>query len=70
MLVEEVVKIGGDQVIYFGNLNDIIAENEKSGGINRSTSQLSWDRQTLDLCGLINLGFEGYPFHMAKWKAR
>lgn len=34
----------------------------KYEGNNRSSSQFSWGRQALDSSGLLDLGFEGYPF--------
>lgn len=45
-----------------GDLNDALSDNEKSGGILRTPSQLSWSRQALELYGLADLGFEGYHF--------
>ncbi|CAI8591748.1 unnamed protein product [Vicia faba] len=57
MLLEEVIKWGGDQVVCFGDFNDIIVEHEKVEGVSRTSSRLSWGRQTLDLCHLIDLGF-------------
>lgn len=62
----------GDKAIYFGDLNDVLYENEYCRGSNISASQLSWGRQTLELCGLIDLGFEGYHSlgHMEGKRAR
>ncbi|XP_058764138.1 uncharacterized protein LOC131637556 [Vicia villosa] len=31
-------------------------------GVSRSPSQLSWGREVVHSCGLIDLGFEGYPY--------
>lgn len=36
--------------------------NGKQWGLVRSNSQVNWGRQALELCGLEDLGFEGYPF--------
>lgn len=35
---------------------------EKKGGNNRSSCQLSFGRATMELCGLTDLGFIGYPY--------
>lgn len=59
----------GDKAIYFGDLNDVLYENEYCRGSNIFASQLSWGRQTLELCGLIDLGLRD-TIHLAKWKER
>jgi ribonuclease HI len=48
--------------ICIGDLNDILSSNEKLGGIARSQSQMGIGRQCVEECGLIDLGFEGYPY--------
>lgn len=45
-----------------GDLNDVVMDREKIGGILRSSQKLYVGRQSLDICGLLDLGFEGYPF--------
>lgn len=49
-------------MMCFGDLNDIIYNHEKKGGICKTIGQLSWGQQALDRCGLVDLGIEGYPF--------
>lgn len=48
--------------LYFGDLNDTLAEQEKVGGNPRNSSQLSLGRNTVADRGLIDMGFEGHPF--------
>lgn len=60
------VSRGSDRVICFGDLNDILSEQEKVGGNNRSSSQLSLGRQAINICGLTDLGFQGHPFTWTK----
>lgn len=52
-------------MICFGDFNDVFADSQKSGDNPRTYNQFSWGRQSLDLCRLVDLGFEGYPF---TWK--
>ncbi|XP_058763625.1 uncharacterized protein LOC131637081 [Vicia villosa] len=61
-LLQEERRSYGDRFLCFGDLNDILFEGEKQGGIPRSLRQFSWGRQSISNCGLIDLGFEGYPF--------
>ncbi|KAI5407397.1 hypothetical protein KIW84_053594 [Lathyrus oleraceus] len=42
----------------------------KYEGDNRSSSQFSWGRQALDSSGLLDLGFEGYPFMWSDGRSR
>ncbi|XP_058746012.1 uncharacterized protein LOC131618873 [Vicia villosa] len=61
-LIQNLVGSGGDLVLYFGDLNDITSEQEKMGGNSRSLSQLSLGRQTMELYGLSDLGFQVHPY--------
>lgn len=62
MLIQDVFMKGGDIFICIGDFKYVLQYNEKCGGHKRYISQLSWGRQTVELCGLIDFGFEGYPF--------
>lgn len=62
ILIQDLVRRGGDRVLCFRGLNDVIMEQENTRGNSRSSQQLSLGRQTMDLCGILDLGFEGYPF--------
>ncbi|XP_058748566.1 uncharacterized protein LOC131621540 [Vicia villosa] len=62
LLVQKLVQGEGRKTLMVGDFNDILAADEKIGGIARSLIQLSWSRQSFELCGLIDLGFEGYPY--------
>lgn len=44
------------------DFNDVLNGNEKRLGNKKSISQTYWSHQTLELYGLLDLGFEGYPF--------
>ncbi|XP_058774622.1 uncharacterized protein LOC131648906 [Vicia villosa] len=52
----------GDKATIFGFLNDILWDHEKRGGNSRTTSQFLWGRTAVNSCGLVDLGFDGYPF--------
>lgn len=45
-----------------GDFNDILSNEEKSGGNIRSFTQLSLSRNAVEDCNLLDLGFNGYPF--------
>ncbi|KAK2422548.1 hypothetical protein QL285_033075 [Trifolium repens] len=45
-----------------GDLNDMLSGEDKKGGNSRTLSQLNLGRQTIEDCGLVDMGFEGYPF--------
>lgn len=62
LLVRNLMQESSGKTILFGDFNDVLDAEEKSEGNSRSLSQLGWSRQTLDNCGLVDLGFEGYPF--------
>lgn len=51
-----------DKFVYFGDLNDILSDSDKQGGNNRTPGKLLVGRNTLEMCGLMDLGYEGYPF--------
>ncbi|XP_058758387.1 uncharacterized protein LOC131631620 [Vicia villosa] len=61
-LIQDLITRSGDRVIIFGDLNDTLYEHEKAGGNPRSSAQLSMGRQTMDICGLSDLGFQGHPY--------
>lgn len=39
MLVKELIQKGGDKALCFGDFNEVLTENEKSGGILITHSQ-------------------------------
>ena len=49
-----------------GDFNEIVSNNEKLGGSNRSHSQMQLFRDVLDECGFIDLGYVGSPFTWQK----
>ncbi|XP_058774618.1 uncharacterized protein LOC131648901 [Vicia villosa] len=51
-LIQELREEGCNKMIFFGDLNDIVAEADKVGGTSRSVSQLQWGRNTMEICGL------------------
>lgn len=61
-LVKEVTRESNENVLLFGDFNDIIRESEKSGGNIRTITQFSWSRDALEQCGLQDMSFIGYPF--------
>ncbi|XP_058757456.1 uncharacterized protein LOC131630719 [Vicia villosa] len=61
-LIQTLVREEGGNAIVFGDLNDILWDHEKRGGISRTNSQFLWGRNAVISCGLVDLGFEGYPF--------
>lgn len=48
----------------------MIMDTEKYGGNIRTTKQLSIGRKTLDVCGLIGLGFDGYKYTWTNGRKR
>lgn len=48
--------------LCFGDLNDVLAAQEKKGGNPRTFDQLNMGRCTMEECGLLDLGFSGYLF--------
>ncbi|MCI11577.1 hypothetical protein A2U01_0032678, partial [Trifolium medium] len=61
-LIEHLVSQVGNKVICFGDFNDVVSAEDKSGGNPRTTSQLAIGRGVMSDCGLAEFGFEGYPF--------
>ena len=45
--------------IVFGDFNEIVYSHEKSGGLARDGKQMANFRDSLDRCGLFDLGFVG-----------
>ena len=48
--------------IYLGDFNEILASDEKNGGVCRPMAPMLKFRHTLLHCGLVDLGFNGYRF--------
>lgn len=48
--------------LYFRDLNDTLAMQDKVGGTARNPSRFSFVRQVVSDCAFIDLGFEGHPF--------
>lgn len=61
-LIQSLFKYYGNKALVFRDLNDILWENEKRGGNCRSRSQIEWDKNIVPSCGLVDLGYDGYPF--------
>lgn len=40
MLLEEMIRKGGDHVVFFGDFDDIIVEHEKVGGVSSVTPKI------------------------------
>lgn len=55
--------------ICLGDLNDILSNDEKKGGNQRSLQQLNLGRDTVCDCSLTDLGFRGYPFTWTNGRA-
>lgn len=45
-----------------GDLNEILLNSEKSGGVDRKRQSIQLFKDTLHLCNLQDVGFTGYPF--------
>lgn len=60
-LVQEINRELGENLVLFGDFNDIIQANEKVGGNSKIVLQLAWNRNALDQCSLQDIGFSGYP---------
>jgi hypothetical protein len=61
-LVNQLSTQVGSQWVCFGDFNDVLSLDEKIGGVARTPSQMSIGRQCVADCGLLDPGFEGYPF--------
>lgn len=48
--------------ICMGDINDTISLAERRGGNPRSFTQMQVGRDSIEECGLLDLGFNGYPF--------
>ncbi|KAK2435568.1 hypothetical protein QL285_020615 [Trifolium repens] len=62
MLIHHLASKATSRWLCVGDLNDMLSGEDKKGGNSRTLSQLSLGRQTIDACGLLDMGFEGYPF--------
>ncbi|KAF7129689.1 hypothetical protein RHSIM_Rhsim10G0093500 [Rhododendron simsii] len=49
-------------VVVWGDFNDILYPEEKRGGLQRSRGSCGRFQTLLNDCGLLDLGFRGYPF--------
>ncbi|KAG5521808.1 hypothetical protein RHGRI_034138 [Rhododendron griersonianum] len=52
----------GDDWVLWGDMNDILCSEEKKGGIFRPAWSLKGFQNFVNDCGLVDLGFSGYPF--------
>ncbi|KAH7842466.1 hypothetical protein Vadar_005620 [Vaccinium darrowii] len=52
----------GEDWIIWGDMNDLLCEEEKLGGIPRPASSFRGFQEFVDECGLTDLGFSGHPF--------
>ncbi|XP_058189268.1 uncharacterized protein LOC131306858 [Rhododendron vialii] len=50
------------EVVVWGDFNDILYPEEKRGGLQRSRGSCGRFQTLLNNCGLLDLGFRGYPF--------
>lgn len=60
----------GERLILFGDFNDVIQHSEKLGGNSKLQSQFLWSRETMEMCGLQDLGFVDYPFTWSNGRTR
>lgn len=68
-LLKSLYSDNNDPWLVSGDLNEIMWQKEKKGGNLRNSNQLLDFRETLDECGLSDLGFIGDPFTWCnKWK--
>jgi endonuclease/exonuclease/phosphatase family metal-dependent hydrolase len=61
-LIKQIHNQVGHKWLCMGDLNDMLQADDKKGGLSRSQSQLGVGRQTVEACGLNDMGIEGYPF--------
>jgi hypothetical protein len=61
-LIKHLASMVSSKWLCLGDFNDILNGEEKLGGAARSQNQFRLGRETLNDCGLIDMGFEGYPF--------
>ncbi|MCH84360.1 hypothetical protein A2U01_0005192 [Trifolium medium] len=61
-LIRSLAQQAAGSWLCVGDYNDILDPQEKQGGNARSQNQLSFGRQAIVDCSLLDLGFEGYPF--------
>ena len=48
--------------LYFGDFNEILAADEKSGGLARPFRQILDFQEAVNMCSFIDLGFHGAPY--------
>ncbi|KAH7846944.1 hypothetical protein Vadar_019993 [Vaccinium darrowii] len=51
-----------EEWVIWGDMNDLLSEDEKCGGIPWAASSVRGFRNFVDVCGLTDLGFSGQPF--------
>ncbi|XP_058784848.1 uncharacterized protein LOC131659713 [Vicia villosa] len=61
-LIQAINTESGSNIVFFGDLNDILYDSDKMGGNMRSDTQMNWGRSTMSVCDLQKVCFEGYPF--------
>ncbi|KAH7837684.1 hypothetical protein Vadar_016646 [Vaccinium darrowii] len=52
----------GEDWVLWGDMNDILCAEEKNGGVVRPSWSFHGFQNFIDECGLVDLGFSGYPF--------
>lgn len=52
----------GDDWVIWGDMNDILCPEEKLGGLARPSWSFRGFRKFVEDCGLLDLGFSGYPY--------
>ncbi|KAH7844186.1 hypothetical protein Vadar_025275 [Vaccinium darrowii] len=52
----------GDDWAIWGDMNDLLCAEEKQGGLARPPRSFRPFQKFVDDCGLVDLGFSGYPF--------
>ncbi|KAH7864497.1 hypothetical protein Vadar_030200 [Vaccinium darrowii] len=52
----------GDDWLMWGDMNDLVCAEEKLGGSYRPACSFRGFQKFIDDCGLVDLGFKGYPF--------
>ena len=50
----------------YGDFNEIIWMEEKQGRLDQPERQMQGFRDALDFCGLKDLSFNGFSFHMVQ----
>jgi hypothetical protein len=61
-MIKQLISHVGHRWLCVGDFNDVVSSDDKRGGIPRTLAQMSLGREAMEVCGLSEFGFEGYPF--------